>query len=232
MIENTFPDDRAQLTDVEYIEKVLRFLCRGVVELRCLNTAKGTISGYFDDLHKAAAIAAQLNENVSAIYITLNPVDPRLLPRSLNRVKGYAKETTADKDILRRCWLPIDFDPVRPAGISSTDEEHAAALERAADCRIWLRHLGFPEGILADSGNGAHVLLPIDAPNSPDTAALISGCLKAIDAKFSDEVVATDLSVFNAARIWKLYGTRVCKGDSIPERPHRMARILEGGAEL
>jgi len=33
--------------------------------------------------------------------------------------------------------------------------------------------------------------------------------------------------VFNPARIWKLYGTVSRKGDSIPERPHRLARILE-----
>ena len=36
-----------------------------------------------------------------------------------------------------------------------------------------------------------------------------------------------DCCNFNAARIWKLYGTPVRKGDDIPERPHRLARILE-----
>jgi hypothetical protein len=228
MIENTFLDDRAQAADVEYIEKVLEFLCRGVVEIRCPGTTKGTISGYFDDIRNAAIIAADLSGRVPAVYITLNPVDPRLLSRSVNRFKCYAKETTADKDIIRRCWLPIDFDPVRPAGISSTDQEHAAAIDRARDCRIWLKYLGFPDAVLADSGNGAHVLLPIDAPNDKDAALLIDGCLKAIDQRFSDDIVRIDLSVFNAARIWKLYGTLVCKGDSTPERPHRMAKILDG----
>lgn len=32
---------------------------------------------------------------------------------------------------------------------------------------------------------------------------------------------------YNAARIWKLYGTLACKGDNIPARPHRIAEILE-----
>jgi hypothetical protein len=44
---------------------------------------------------------------------------------------------------------------------------------------------------------------------------------------FSDAVVSLDLKVFNAARIWKVYGTMACKGDDLPERPHRLARLLE-----
>src|SRR5262249_32077297 len=42
----------------------------------------------------------------------------------------------------------------------------------------------------------------------------------------SDDAVKVDTSVSNAARIWKLYGTMACKGDSTPDRPHRMASIL------
>ena len=33
--------------------------------------------------------------------------------------------------------------------------------------------------------------------------------------------------MFNAARIVKAYGTVARKGDDIPERPHRLSRILE-----
>ena len=85
------------------------------------------------------------------IYITVNPVQPALLARSNNRVKEYAKQTTSDKDVLRRYWLFIDFDPVRPAGISSSEEEHQAAIERAKACRDRLAKLGIPS-ILANSG--------------------------------------------------------------------------------
>ena len=38
--------------------------------------------------------------------------------------------------------------------------------------------------------------------------------------------VDLDTTVHNPARIWKLYGTPACKGDSTAERPHRMARLL------
>jgi hypothetical protein len=43
----------------------------------------------------------------------------------------------------------------------------------------------------------------------------------------SDDQVSVDTGVYNAARIWKLYGTIACKGDNTPERPHRPARFIE-----
>lgn len=199
-----------------------------VVELRSLNTVKGTISGYFDDFDKLAKVAAKISGQAPAVYITLNPVNPALLARSVNRLTPFAKQTTSDVDIIKRRWLPIDFDPVRPAGISSTDKEHEAAIQRAQDAREWLFGMGFPSGILADSGNGGHLLHRIDAGNDDAARTLIEGTLRALNERFSDDKVKVDLTTFNAARIWKLYGTMACKGDSTKERPHRMARILEG----
>jgi hypothetical protein len=38
--------------------------------------------------------------------------------------------------------------------------------------------------------------------------------------------------VFNPARIWKLYGTIARKGDSLPDRPHRLARVLDVPSSL
>ena len=58
----------------------------------------------------------------------------------------------------------------------------------------------------------------------------IPGCCKRCSprqAKFNGNGVTFDTSVHNPARIWKFYGTLACKGDSLPDRPHRLARILE-----
>jgi hypothetical protein len=215
--------------DVTYIERVLNLLCpNSVFEIRSLNTRKGTLSGYFNDVAKAAAIAARLSGEVPAIYVTLNSIDPSLLARSANRLTPFAKNTTADKDIIKRRWLPLDFDAIRPAGISSTDNEHRLAIDRAIEAGEWLTSLGFPPGILGDSGNGAHVLYPIDSANDKAATDLIEVTIKVIAQKFSDDKVKVDLSVHNPARIWKLYGTLVCKGDPVPDRPHRMARIIDG----
>ncbi|WP_175020540.1 hypothetical protein [Methanogenium cariaci] len=115
--------------------------------------------------------------------------------------------------------------PSGRAGVSATDAEHAAALERAERVAAWLTGRGFPEPVLADSGNGAHLLYAIDLPNDGEATRLVKACLSVLDALFSDATVHCDTANFNAGRIWKLYGTTARKGDSTPERPHRKARI-------
>ncbi len=198
-----------------------------VIELRVLNTGRtGTVSGYFEDHRTLAVSAAKWSGKAPAVYTTLNPVNPALLARASNRAAPYAKQTTSDRDIQRRRWLPLDFDPVRPSGIGSTDEQHEAAIERARDVRRWLKETGWPEPVAADSGNGAHLLFHIDLPNDDAARDLVKAAIEVVAEKFSDNVVEVDRTVYNAARIWKLYGTLACKGDDIPDRPHRPANLL------
>jgi hypothetical protein len=207
-----------------------------VVEVRAL-TDQYTHSGYFSDPAALVRVVEPLDadSSVHGIYVTLNEVNPALLSRRANRIKmrlGKKDSTTSDADILRRRWLPVDIDPLRPSGVSSTDEEHELALAKADEVARWLADLGFPDPVRADSGNGAHLLYRIDLPNDDEALALVKGCLTTLDALFSDERVNVDTANFNAARIWKLYGTVSRKGDSTPERPHRRSRILSAPAEL
>ncbi len=203
-----------------------------VVECRVPNTRQGTLSGYYDNLDALAAAVHDLDGTVPAIYGTLNSVNPDLLARAVNRLEPYAKHTTGDQDILRRRWLPLDFDPVRPSGISSTNAEHAAALQRAEAVRDWLAGGGWPDPVSIDSGNGAHLLYRVDLPNTPDALQLVTRCLEALAFQFSDAGVNVNVKVGNAARIWKIPGTMACKGDNTAERPHRRSRILEMPARL
>jgi hypothetical protein len=198
-----------------------------VVELRVLNfpRAKATTSGYYDDLDALAQAAARFNGKTN-VYVTVNPINPALLARACNRVIEYPKATTSDADVLRRVWFLIDFDPVRPSGVSSTAAEHDAALDRANKCRAYLSSVGWSPPIEADSGNGGHLAYAIDLPNDDGAKKLVEQCLAALDFLFSDAVVHVDRTVFNAARIWKLYGTTAVKGDNTQDRPHRTARIL------
>jgi hypothetical protein len=201
-----------------------------VVEVRALSD-QHTHSGYFSDPEALirAVEALDADPSVHGIYITLNTVNPALLSRRANRIKlrlSKKDATTSDADILRRCWLPVDIDPVRPSGVSSTDEEHGLALQKAEEIASWLASLGFPEPVRADSGNGAHLLYHVDLPNDDAATALVKGCLTALDTLFSDGLVTVDAANFNAGRIWKLYGTISRKGDNTPERPHRRSRIL------
>ena len=198
-----------------------------VVELRAPNTTKGTITAYFDRDHSELLVdtAAKLSGCVPAVYITLNPVMADCLARAANVVKLYCRNNTGDKEITHRHWLLIDTDPVRPSGISANDQEHEFALSRANDIRAFLRERGWPDPIFADSGNGGHLLYRIDFP--ADDGGLVQRVLKALQGQFGDKAVAVDLSVHNPARISKLYGTLACKGSNVPDRPHRLARLLE-----
>ncbi len=81
--------------------------------------------------------------------------------------------------------------------------------------------------IIADSGNGGHLLYEIDLPNDEESLRFIAGALAELDRRYSDSIVTVDTTSANAARIWKAYGTVARKGDSIPQRPHRLSRILE-----
>jgi hypothetical protein len=196
----------------------------GVIEVRILNTRKGTISGYFDDLELAARAIARW-DGTATIYATANPVNPALLARAHNRLVEYARVTTSDADILRRRWLLVDLDPVRPAGISATDAEVTAALSRRNELVTFVANLDFPDAVLAMSGNGAHAIWPVDLPNDAETTRLVEQALQALHHRFSDPVVRVDEAVFNAARIWKVYGTVAVKGDATGDRPHRRALI-------
>jgi hypothetical protein len=204
-----------------------------IVEVRILGTPRGAVSGYFDDLEILARAVAQWDGRAN-IYVTLNPVNPALLARARNRLREYAKTTTTDRDVICRAWFPIDLDPKRPTGISSTAEELAAALTRRNEVMGFLRDLGFPDGIRAMSGNGGHALYAVDLPNDDVATKLFENALKALKKRFGDNAVDVDGSVFNAARIWKLYGTIAVKGDATPERPHRRAEIehVPGALEL
>jgi hypothetical protein len=192
------------------------------VELRVPGARFGTASGVFDDLDQLALAAAQHSGTAPGVFITLNPVE-----RSATNSVQVAHEATADCQIARRVRLGIDFDPVRMPKTSSTGEEHDAALERARTCREWLRANGWPEPMLNDSGNGAHLVYRIDLPSDGASRTCVKKCLAALASRFSDAIVEVDTTTFNASRIWKLPGTLVCKGANTSERPHRLSRVLE-----
>src|SRR5262249_30034358 len=71
------------------------------------------------------------------------------------------------------------------------------------------------------------LLLRIDLPNDTASLTLLGRVLAALDFRFSDAQVTIDQKTANAARISKLYGTLAAKGDSTPERPHRLTAILD-----
>ena len=221
--------------DPELMRRTLKLIGVGheyVTELRVLEVRESqnnnfpyTLGGYFDDIDVMVKCACSVKYALGW-YFVVNPCHPDVLYRLYNRAKKLNKnESTSDDDILRRKWLPIDLDPVRISRISSTDEEHQMAIKRTMEVKDYLHHQGWSDPIVADSGNGGHLLYPVDLPVKDDS--FVKNCLNALDRGFSDDRVKVDLSVATPARIWKLYGTPACKGDNTKKRPHRMAKILQ-----
>jgi len=213
-----------------------------VVEIRILGASgtmvgksiyRKTLSGYFDnhpDLCRALHAIEKLEYH--GTYFTLQVIDPRLIGRAFNRLK-ISDLTTSDNNILAYRWLPLDFDPVRPSGISSSEAELQASLElREQVVPILRERYELPSPVLAMSGNGCHALFRLpDWPADQEHRDIMKGLIKAISDEFRTETVSIDAAVWNPARIWKLYGTTAHKGDIVPAgeyhdaRPHRESYI-------
>ena len=207
-----------------------------VVEVRILNAygkhkawgggfAKGVVAGYFDD-HDAFvnSVKAVNGTDHGGIYFTLQKIDNRLLGRAFNRLKPSI-QTTSDNDVQAYRWLFIDIDPVRPSGISSSAAELQCAKDKAQQVIVWLSAQGFSQPIIAMSGNGIHLLYRLhETPANESTIKFIKYFLKALAARFDSPQVSIDTSVFNPARICRLYGTSAKKGDAIPQGKNRVAR--------
>lgn len=232
MISNIISESIAHNTgDVQKIASLMlqRTSC---VEMRVLGAGSiQALAGYFDTPEQVVAqIEAVQGVDIGGLYISLQKFPDEIKDRAYNRVSRVA--ALKDQEVARYLWLPIDFDPVRPSGISSTDEEKAQALALIHKVRGFLEESqGWPSPIEADSGNGYHLLYPIDLPVS-EGRELVKRVLLALDRQFSNERVKIDASLYNPARIIKLYGTVARKGEHTEERPHRASTLLEVPSSL
>lgn len=225
---------RAMTGALDEISKAITLLYKpgDVIELRVPKAGRlRTISGYFSNQEKLAEALRELskNEALPGIYLTINPCVASCLSRCAENYKPYAETTTSDSEIARRRRLLIDCDAVRVSGVSSTDEEKAAAGELASRVLKYLNDKGLSGLLFADSGNGWHILVPIDLPNDSESTALCSAFLSALAQKFDTNEAVVDKKTFNASRILKAYGTIARKGSDTRERPHRMSKVVSNG---
>jgi len=201
---------------------------------------RGTISGYFDNHADFVKWVQEADKSLKheGIYFTLQVIDPRLIGRACNRLK-QTLSTTSDNNVVAYRWLPIDIDPVRPSGVSSSDTELKESLTLRDQVAIWLMtEHGLPEPIRAMSGNGGHLLFRLpDLPVNEENKLFIKNFIIITAEHFGTDRIKIDQTVFNPSRIWKLYGTKTGKGDEVPagqyreSRPHRIAYIEKLGAD-
>jgi hypothetical protein len=204
-----------------------------VIEVRAFHRGrKRTDAGYYDGESRAQLIedAKRLSAAGAAVYINLNPIDPQLLTRYANRIQEYAPATATDANVIRRRWLLLDFDPVRPKDTSATDAQVEGAIACSRCVSKFLEDEGWPDPIVARSGNGMHLLYAIDLPNDDQSRELIKRVLAATAHRFDSDLVKIDQAVFNAARIVRLYGTVSRKGDHTAIAPWRLSRLVSAPA--
>jgi hypothetical protein len=217
------------------------FAKNGLVELRALNARlhsdrvpydkPRTILGWFDNADAIVSACKQI-ASASGLYVTINPCQPALLNRAVNRLKDKISATNDDQIVTRK-YLILDCDPEREGhitGIPANEQEHQTALDFAETVYCALKDMGWPEPLRFDSGNGAYLIYPIDQPANDN--GLVDRVLKGLAQRFDTEQVHIDLTTFNQARIARLPGTWNCKGDSTEDRPHRIAKILSVPKEI
>ena len=187
---------------------------------------KKPISGYFKDADTLLEKFKTVSLDGVNVYITLNQIDDALFARMQSECFVAGATSTSDNDVIGYRWLFIDMDPVRPAGVSSTDDELKASFEMAKNVSRYLQDIGFEEPVKAMSGNGAHLLYRVQLANNKENKDLIDRCLKALSMLFDNDKVKVDVANFNPSRVCKLYGTAAQKGKNTKDRPFRMSGIF------
>lgn len=159
----------------------------------------------------------ELYGNGIGVYFRFNPVP-----------LGGTSQAKADS-IVKRSWVFIDVDPVKPQEFkdySATNGEKARTMGVADSVVGHLAELGWPMPVICDSGNGIALFYKCDLNNDAITRNAIRGVLNTLSGKFSGPDATIDKSVHNANRLAKLPGTWARKGTPTEERPHRPAKIL------
>lgn len=199
-------------------------------EVRIIDVRKRIYSGYFRDADKLIEQLELQDRNGrldhSNVFYTLNWIKDECEGRQQFNQFLIIDPTTSDADIFAYTWLLIDMDPVRPSGTSSTDEQLELAHQKARSVYSYLLNRGFPRPIVGVSGNGYHLQYRLALDNTKENIDLMKKVLEALGLLFDDDSVKIDRSVFNPARVCKLYGTKAHKGSDTPKQPHRMSGLV------
>ncbi len=203
---------------------------------------KSGINGYFSSNEEGINSLIEelkkknlLNQKIT-IYQTLQSVKSDVITHdNINRLyktKHDNYHATADIDIERYKWIFIDLDPIHEADTQIPDSELKYTQEARNKILNELKENGFSKPVVVFSGNGQHIYVPIDEPNTKDTKETIKQFLNILDKKFSNEKFHVDTSIFNPGRITKFIGCWSTKGKDTPETPYRECVLIQEGDDM
>ena len=118
----------------------------------------------------------QLRAEITGLGIPLSASPRMKSSTNFNTQATYYKmRTTSDgeSDILARRWILLDIDAGQPADTNSSGAEKENAFNLATAIIRDLQERGFPPMALCDSGNGWHVLLRVDLPNTAEVTDVV-----------------------------------------------------------
>ena len=187
------------------------------VEIRALSSQGRTHIGVFEDADRLQRAIEPLRQTHN-LYATLNrPMFAVAKPMQ------PASSGLGNDDIDMHTRLLFDFDPVRPAGTNSTNEELEAARQQAMSMQAMLSSAGWPEPLTACSGNGWHLVYRCKLPANEATRRQLATLYQRLGSLYSNDQVLFDRTVRNPGRICRLYGTVNRKAPSQPGRPQRLS---------
>jgi hypothetical protein len=211
-----------------------------ITELRAIKQNPHSILlGHYTDINLLFEYASELNRQGYATYACINP----LRSDCVTGLNGDPKEGAAagDKHIADLRYLVYDVDPMRRDAVgkplvgadgtkikcAATDAEKKLARTVAMSVYDFYLAMGVSP-VLIDSGNGFYVLVPISL--KPEESYLCAALLACHAADFDLPGGAEiDESCSNPSRILRVPGTKNCKGKEMPDRPHRMCKVLIPG---
>jgi hypothetical protein len=169
--------------------------------------------------------------NCIGIYLIPNPIDPKLIDRNTKWRKPFITKipSSNQSNMLSRRWILVDCDSIRPGECSATEAERVAAFDLAENVTASLSVFGFGNPIKADSGNGCHLIYPVEMPPDQPTSQLIKEFLGQLTNRCKVTGAKVDPVTWDSQRMVRLYGTKSRKGESTPERPHRLSGIIDPG---
>lgn len=197
----------------------------GLFEARIIKGKKNPMVGYFKDVSVMIEQLRRQDLRGTNVYMVLNEINDACYSKKAKDKFLMGEQSTTDKEVVGRQWILIDLDPVRPSGVSASNDEIAKAKKKAQKIYTYLSKQGFTDPVIGFSGNGYHLLYKVAMANTPEHNERVKRFLTTLDALFSDGDIKIDTSNFNPSRVCKLYGTLAQKGSDTEERPHRMSSL-------
>jgi len=205
----------------EEIRKAIKALYRSgdVVEVRAFDPAGVRRVGRYAvgwDLVRAIEREDQLGRDV---YYVLNPTG--LAPLQI----AAGQEGTKEQDVPRRRHFLLDFDPLRKNKLA-TEDQFQLALTQATLAKAFLcEAFQISEIGMASSGNGVHLLVPVDLPNDEPSKEFIRRAQRIVATKFNTPQVECECFA-DAARLVRAYGTLNKKGTETETLKWRRSQVL------